>query len=169
MIGLIKQLSSGNWLAALLKHSWGCLAREELCFLILCKYCHLCWKKLFTWLRITSAIWINGAGFFITLFISSTWCDWKTELYSPCLRLLIIKEVKYMANIKHVCKSSELTSVCSCIVSLICKMGGKMGIATVLKEREQWFWIIICELFGDALVTGGWEMQSAAELCLLFP
>lgn len=50
-------------------------------------------------------------------------------------------------------------------------MGGDMDthIATVLKECEQWFWIIICELFGDALVTGGWEMQSAAELCLLFP
>lgn len=47
-----------------------------------------------------------------------------------------------MANIKHVCKSSELTSVCSCVVSLICKMGGggmDTHIATVLKECEQWF------------------------------
>lgn len=41
-------------------------------------------------------------------------------------------------------------------------MGGKIGIATVSQECELWFWIIISELFGDALVTGGWEVQSAA-------
>lgn len=40
-----------------------------------------------------------------------------------------------MANLEHVCKSFGLPSVCPCIVSLICKMGGKeTDIVTVSPE-----------------------------------
>lgn len=101
---------------------------------------------------------------FITLFVSSTWSDWKTELSSSCLRLLIIREVKSIGYKKHVCRFFELSSVCPCIVSLISKMGGNRYCA-LSKEWEQW--LRICEVFGDALVTGGWKYKVVPGLFLV--
>lgn len=102
---------------------------------------------------------------FITLFISSTWCAWKMEPGSSCLRPLIIKEVKCLGDSKHVCRFLELTSVCPCIVSLISKIWGGNRCCAVSKEWEQWLWM--CELFGDAVVTGGWKYKVLLSLFLV--
>lgn len=92
---------------------------------------------------------------FITLFISSSWCDWKTELDSTCLRLLIIKEVKCKCDRNRGFARSLCWPQSVHALFPLSPKWGENRYCAVSKEWEQWLWI--CDLCGNALVL---EVES---------